>query len=257
MLVSTVYTPTERVLQNAKIWAKRLNCSFVSRNNLSIRKLQALDQHQEVIIVAEQEVKGYFADQPPVFFHPSSAMIRVKRLVRGERDTLLQAADVEKGDKVLDCTAGLASDSIVLSHAVGEIGKVTATEKSLLLYWLVKDGLRSYHSEVIGLNEAMRRIELIHADYLNYLYTLQDKSFDIVYFDPMFRMPLKQSSSMQPLRYWAKSDPVSVEAVTQAKRVARKTVVLKENRNSPEFSRLGFEHVWRSYSNIAYGVIHL
>lgn len=257
MLVSTVHKPSERSLQLAKIWSDRLGCPLVYRNGLSISKLQAMDNQKEVLIVSEQEVKCYLGDDPPFFFHPSTALIRLKRLLKGERDVLLNVASVEAGDIVLDCTAGLASDSIVFSYATGLEGCTIAVEQSPLLYWLAKDGLSQYRSDIEPLNEAMRRIKLIHADHYEYLRSLPDRSIDVIYFDPMFRTPVVHSSAMQPLRHWAASDPISSNSILEAERVARKTIVLKEHRDSLEFSRLGFTNVHRTYSNIAYGVMHL
>lgn len=257
MLVTTVHDPTMKDIELAQIWAKRLNAALVERNGLSIRKLQAMDEKGEVLVVSQSETKCYSHAQSPVFFHPGMAMIRIKRLMNGDNDLLLEAAEAAEGDVILDCTAGLASDSIVLSYAAGPLGKVTAVESSVLLYWMAKDGLNQYISDLHELNEAMRRISLVHADHLDVLRTLPDRSIDIIYFDPMFRIPVVQSPSMRPLRYWANSAPIRKEAIVEAKRAARKTIVLKEHRDSPEFSRLGFDHVHRTRSNIAYGVIHL
>ena len=50
-------------------------------------------------------------------------MFRVKRLMRGEHDPFVQATQLESGMTVLDCTLGMASDSIVASYMVGESGK--------------------------------------------------------------------------------------------------------------------------------------
>jgi 16S rRNA (guanine1516-N2)-methyltransferase len=51
--------------------------------------------------------------------------------------------------------------------------------------------------------------------------------------------------------------PVSEETVREAKRVARRTIILKEHRDSKEFERLGFSEVHRSTTKLAYGVIRL
>ncbi|MBQ1913638.1 MAG: protein-L-IsoD(D-D) O-methyltransferase, partial [Selenomonadaceae bacterium] len=82
-----------------------------------------------------------------------------------------------------------------------------------------------------------------------------DKSFDVVYFDPMFRHPLMESENLNPLRAVADHRPVSLEAISEAKRVARHRVVLKENSRSLEFARLGFTKMaGGQYSKIRYGV---
>ena len=86
----------------------------------------------------------------------------------------------------------------------------------------------------------MRRIEVRHSHHLDYLKSLPDQSVDIVYFDPMFREPITDSASINPLRHYANGEPLDAESVREAIRVARKTVVMKEARSSGEFERLGF-----------------
>jgi hypothetical protein len=73
----------------------------------------------------------------------------------------------------------------------------------------------------------------------------------------MFRRPVKESSGIAPLRPFANTEPLQPEAVEEAARVARRSVVLKEQVDSGEFERLGFRKQVRSGANIAYGVISL
>jgi hypothetical protein len=134
---------------------------------------------------------------------------------------------------------------------------VTAVESERVIYLLLREGLKEYVSELEELNTAMRRIWLIHADHKDILRELPDNSADVVYFDPMFRTPVRESSAMLPLRNAANPNPLSMETVREAVRVARKTVVLKEHRGSGEFAKLGFSPVDRGHGKIAYGVIRL
>lgn len=102
---------------------------------------------------------------------------------------------------------------------------------------------------------AMRRIEVVNTDAFDYLRAKPDNAFDVVYFDPMFRHPLLQSENMNPLRYAADHDPVSEEMMAEARRVARRRVVLKETSKSTEFARLGFPEIAGGrYSPVHYGV---
>ena len=64
---------------------------------------------------------------------------------------------------------------------------------------MVSEGLQNYQAEDVDLNNAMRRIETVYAEADEYLYTLPADSFDVVYFDPMFRIPINASSNMEPL----------------------------------------------------------
>jgi 16S rRNA G966 N2-methylase RsmD len=93
-------------------------------------------------------------------------------------------------------------------------------------------------------------------DYYSYLKTLGAKSFDVVYFDPMFRQPIDSSSNLKPIRYLADNRPLTLEALSYARIVARERVVIKETHGSGEFKRLGIDTiVGGKYSSISYGVI--
>ena len=257
MLISTSYSPSEKLRESAQTLAYGLRARWVPRRHHTINELREKYGNQPILLVTEQGLRLYGNGDKPVFFHPSMAILRIQGLARGETDVLVEVTGAEAGDTVLDCTAGLASDAIVLSYVTGESGKVTALESETPLYVLVREGLSHYHSDVPGLNDAMRRICLKHADHLEYLKSLPDRSVDIVYFDPMFRRPVEESAAISPIRDLANPRPISKETIREAVRVARKTVVLKEHRDSGEFVRLGFERFVRSHSKIAYGVIRL
>lgn len=258
IVITTSYDASERATLYAQQLANEFGWVAVARGRQSIQQLK--NQHQEVglLIVTNKGLNYYKAyDSDPFFFHPSLATIRMKRLQQGETDTLAMVAEVKAGDVVLDCTAGMASDAIVLSHCVGEEGKVMAIESELIPYVLVREGLKQYKSPLESLNKAMRRIEMKHGDHLTFLQQQPDKSVDIVYFDPMFRRPLTQSNAINPLRTIANEQPLQRAAIEEARRIARKKIVLKEHRKSDEFERLGFTKLTGTQSKIAYGVIEI
>lgn len=258
MIVTTTAKPSSRALEQASRLAAELSAALKVRGNLTVNKLLTLTDDKRLIVVTENEVRYYNGQsETPLYFHPSMAFVRVKRLRRGETDPLIQLSGCEEGDQIVDCTAGLASDSLVFAYAAGPTGSVTAIESEPVLCALVREGLSGYETSLPDVNEAMRRIEMINYNHLNYLSELSDKSVDIVYFDPMFRKPIHESSSMEPLRAVANMDELSIASIEQAKRVARKCVVLKEHQASGEFSRLGFERRHVNTSKIAYGVIQL
>ena len=81
---------------------------------------------------------------------------------------------------------------------------------------------------------------------------------DVIYFDPMFRHPFAESKNIAPLRPVANKNPLTLETIAEARRVARQRVVLKESGKSREFARLGFtERAGGRYSKVKYGVMRL
>lgn len=257
MLVSTSYSPSSELEEAARRLAAQMRRPWVARGRQTIGQLRKRYGDQPIMLLTNEGLRLYAGNGKPVFFHPSMAALRVQKLAKGEEDALVAAAGAKPGDAVLDCTAGLAADAIVFSAVVGERGRVVALESEEAIYWLIREGLASYKSDIPGLEEAMRRVQVILADHLDYLRGLPDRSFDIVYFDPMFRLPIGVSASMAPLRVVANHRRLSVEAVREATRVARRAVVLKEHRDSGEFERLGIAPLIRPHTKIAYGVIRL
>lgn len=257
MIITTGDQEAPNTVSRAVRLADELNVPYVRRNRTSLTKLLSVHQTDLILIILDSGIRIVGTNAEPMEFHPSMSFVRAKRLLKGEQDYMLDISRAAPGDQIIDCTAGLGSDSIIFSMAVGERGSVTALESSLPLYGLLKEGLTTYQSGLKEFDEALRRIEVRHHDHHDVLKSLPDKSVDIVYFDPMFREPVMESSSLSPLRTWANSASLQASSIAEACRVARKTVVLKEKRESGEFSRLGFTVHERAHTKIAYGVITL
>lgn len=258
MFVTTSYHPTPAEFGLAGRLAKRLSCRLVERRQSSLPRLQRVYGNQDIVVATTQGLR-YFPQgaKEPFFFHPSSAQVRMKRLLRGEPDALLATAEIMPGDTIIDCTAGLCSESILLAYAAGPKGSVTALESEPLVALLVEEGLRSYVSGLQPMDEAMRRVRVVQTEHLAYLKEQPEGSADVVYFDPMFRQTIGETSAIAPLKEIANHEALRLEAVREACRVARRKVVLKEHRESGEFERLGFRMIFRPNTKIAYGVIEV
>ena len=237
-------------------WAAEvLNSEFVDRSRMSLDDLKIKYNAENIIVVANGEIKLY-SPQGEYFFHPSMSVPRIKAIRQGKSDHMIAAMALKPGGSVLDCTLGLGSDAIVASFAAGPEGLVTGIEAVPEIALIVKHGMANYITESQTLKSAIERIRVECALYEQYLTGIPDQAFDIVYFDPMFRHPRLKSSSMEPLRGIVRYDPLSPDAVREALRVARKRVVMKENNFSCEFARLGFSAVIGGrYSPVAFGVI--
>ncbi|CAM2787267.1 class I SAM-dependent methyltransferase [Paenibacillus sediminis] len=255
MIITTGDAPAAHIVERAKKLAAETGVNYVPRNKMSLAKLKQKYNDDEIIVVVEGGARLFSSSGQSLHFHPSMGFVRAKRLLKGESDPMLDAARVEPGDIILDCTAGLGTDAIVFALKVGSRGKVIALESSLTLYTMLKEGLEHYKTGLYEVDEAMRRIEVKRAHHLTILTQLPDNSVDVVYFDPMFRDPIAESSSIKPLRKYANHEALHIESIREACRVARKCVLLKEKRDSEEFERLGFKQMSRGSSKIAYGVI--
>ncbi|WP_410510957.1 class I SAM-dependent methyltransferase [Paenibacillus sp. BR2-3] len=257
MIITTGNGPIPEIVLRAQTLADRLNVEYKPRGTLSLPKLVERYQDQEVLVVLQEAVRLLRPGLPPLQFHPSMGFVRAKRVLKGESDPMLEAAGMEPGDSVLDCTAGLGTDSLLFAVYGGENSEITALESSLPLYGLLLEGMSHYTSGQEKVNAALRRIKVVYSDHLHYLKDQQDNSVDIVYFDPMFRQPLTDSAAISPLRQFANGAALSPESVAEAVRVARKAVLLKEKSLSGEFGRLGFTELLRNNSKTSYGVIQI
>ncbi|WP_310828919.1 class I SAM-dependent methyltransferase [Paenibacillus pedocola] len=257
MIITTGFDPIPEIVQRAEGLAEHTGTSFKPRGKMSMKKLVERYGDQEILVVLQEAVRLITPGMPPMEFHPSMGFVRAKRILKGEPDPMIEAAGMQPGDSVLDCTAGLGSDSLLFAVHGGAESAVIALESSLPLYTLLLEGMRHYTSGQIKVNEALRRIQVVHSEHLQYLRAIPDNSIDIVYFDPMFRVPLMDSSAISPLRQFANTAALSAESVAEAVRIARKTVLLKEKALSGEFARLGFEELLRGSAKISYGVIRI
>lgn len=256
MIITTSIDPNSDTMSRVDEFAKHLNGIYVNRDKKSILEIMNIYNSDELIVIEKMYAKYYNRNHlsNPFFFHPSMATLRINRLKQGDNDLMIQIAELKNGDSFLDCTLGLASDSLVASYIVGPKGKVTGLESENILAAIVKDGLKNTSYEDKDLNEAMRRIEVININHLDKLKTLPEKSFDVVYLDPMFRLGFNKSTPIYPLRTLANQDSLLNETIIEARRVAKRYVILKETTRSREFERLGFKKIVRS-SSVTFGVI--
>ena len=256
-IVTTVYDASPELITRARCWSEKLHTDYIPRERRSIAALMNIF-NTEIIVVGANEGPIIYTPGGKYFFHLSMAELRIKNLINGKHDHMVTAMGLAPGMSVLDCTLGLASDAIVASYVTGTEGTIVGLEHSPILSLVAEEGLQTFASGDIKLAAALRRIRVHQTDYLNYLKELPDNSFDIVFFDPMFREPVTSSSNLKPLRYLADSRPLDYDALKQAVRVASTRVVVKEKRNSTVFNELGiFRFIGGRYSSIQYGVLEV
>lgn len=253
-IVTTARKPNAAAENLAESTAVKLGLKYIPREDFSLDALKKIHGAENILLVRNKLLSIVTADGE-IFFHPNTAHLRIKNLREGKGDRLIEAAKIKAGDKILDCTLGLGSDAIVESFVAG---KVTALEINPALAELVRFGMKNFADDTPHVLNAMRRVEVITASYAEFLKSAADKSFDVVYFDPMFRHALEKSSGINPIRAVADHSPLEPDSVREACRVARRCVVMKENARSLEFARLGFEIAGGGkYSPISFGVIEL
>ncbi|GAB4453198.1 MAG: hypothetical protein OHK0029_05510 [Armatimonadaceae bacterium] len=191
------------------------------------------------------------------FYHPNMAFLRLGNVLRGFRDLLLEAADLNEGDSVLDATLGYASEAVLCAHQVGDSGEVHGIEAVPELGLVVREGLKTVVTERKILNAAMRRVEVVHlGSHLDYLRTCPSRRYDVVCFDPFFEEELRGSEQFAPIRYFGTHDPLTHEALQEAQRVARRRVLVKTTRYSDLLEQYGITERQESrHGKVTYGIL--
>jgi hypothetical protein len=253
--VTTSRRPAAEQVKLAKEMALEFKVPFLERNDLSVEAMSKYFRLAGLVVVSARKV-SYIAEGQEFFFHPGLAGLRIKQIKNGKTDQMIDALSLQPGDAVLDCTLGLGADAIVASYVSGPGGRVTGIESSIIISALVRRGLSTYPEEEEDIALAMRRVGVINAGHKEYLASLAPSSFDVVYFDPMFRSPRRHSPAMNAMRSLANPLPVDLETIELASKVAAKRVVLKERRGCAEFERLGFKKICGGkYAPVVYGVL--
>jgi 16S rRNA G966 N2-methylase RsmD len=257
MIITTSSRANRSLVEQAHQLAKEWKETFQSRGRDSIEDIQKKFS-EEVLVVGKYRIELFIpGEEQPIFFHPNSAMFRIKRLTNGGHDPFVEACQLSTGMNVLDCTLGLGSDSIVASYCVRTSGQVTSIEGNKTLANLVKTGLKTWESQIPEMDDAMRAIQIHHTSYLEFLAKSERKSFDIIYFDPMFEESIQQSVGLFGVKKLAIYDDLTEQTITEAKRVATKRIVLKDHWKSNRFDKLGFTPIRRKSANFHYGVMEL
>lgn len=254
-IVTTAGRPDDMSMALAAFACKNLNILFEPRKKRSVRKIS--QEMQANVIVAGKNRYDYYAfgASEPFFFHPNSAAFRLKRVARGEAEPFLEAMQLVTGDAVLDCTLGLATDAMLAAYTVGESGRVIGLEANPNVAFIVERGMQTYDTSELPLTDCMRQIEVIQTEAVTYLKSLPDNAFDVVYMDPMFEEIIEEATNFEALRFAGEHLALTDDWINEARRVAKKRVVLKAHFRSEWFEQYGFQQLTRVTAKFHYGVL--
>ena len=151
----------------------------------------------------------------------------------GESHPWVVLGEIKKGDHILDCTLGLGTDARFLSEITQE--QVIGLENNLGIFLLTQEGLSQVEANVT----------VYYTECLTFLKEQDSNSFDIVIADPMFpKHLLKPSHGLDLVRYLATASPLDHHWLTEAKRVARRRVLMKDHRDNDLLERLNADQIW-------------
>lgn len=277
-----------QIVTQAKAWAELLQVPYIPRTDSMSLEMMLTYYGVEGFLIATTQGPRIFTKSGTFFFHPGMGALRWKQLFHQEKvlkagkskldgrkkavvvpvssgnlsytydelpDYFAVATQLFPGQHYLDCTLGLGADALIASHLVGKTGRVVGLEASLLLHFVVSRGLKNYVTPYENLAADLQRLETYHTEALPFLQNQPADSFDVIYFDPMFRFPVKTSNTMQPLRPLAFEQPLTSIMVQEALRVAPR-VVIKE-RGEKILRTLGCtEFTGGKYSRVRFGIAY-
>lgn len=243
-IISTAVKVKETQIEEARRLSRQWKVPYIERQKLTVNQLH--QQYGNVFIVYSDRYEYLAVDGSRLFFHPNTAVIRIK----SGKDPLTELVGTHK--KVLDCTMGLAGDSIVMSFAHNH---VTSLEHDSVIFEIVKKGLVHFDDVDDTIYQAMQKIVPIETDFVTYLKAQDDNSFDVVYFDPMFTHVIVESKNINGIKSRQSNQSLTQEIIMHAKRVTKEKVIIKAHYKDDVFERLGFKRIVRENTKFHYGVI--
>ena len=258
LFVTTSHKPDATLWARAEAFAVELTCSTETRHAEGIGVLfERRPEAQRALVVQKERLLLVDRDGWQFFFHPNLGILRLRNLLRGQHDFLIDAMRLQPGDSVLDCTLGYAGEATLCGHLVGDSGEVHGIEGTTELGIVVREGLQTFETENPIMNAAMRRVKVVHlGHHLEFLKACPTQRYDIVYFDPFFDTAVGVAETLGPLKVFGDHSPLTEQALEQARRIARRAVVVKTARWSPLLEQFGITelHGGRS-ARVVYGVI--
>ena len=247
IIVTTSVKTTFELNTKAQNLANELNLKYIIRNKKTIKQL--LEDAQGVLVVYKNKL-SYFENDSEFFFHLDTTALKIKN---SDNEPLVEIIKEEK-QNILDCTMGLAGDSILLSYYKHN---VTSLEKNNIIYLITTNGLENYISSNDEINNAMRKIKTNNIDCLDYLKKCPNDNYDIIYFDPMFSHNISESNNLEGILPLADTTFPYEEFIKEAKRVARKKIIVKAHFKDIIFEKYNFTRITRKNTKFHYGFINI
>ena len=253
-LISTSSKTNAYLIEQAKKLSQLLQMPYVPRKHQSIEELLDVHHCAGALVVTKEGPSFVTKEGIPHQFHLSMAHLRLLEIDRGHADHLLRAIGYETVTSVLDCTAGLGSDSAVISYGCPQLTRHTAIEGHPILGYITNYGFRYFQHKNPSITEALRRIQLVICNYQEYLQQIEPYGYDVIYLDPMFENPVYKSPQFQQWRGHLLESKIRPDIVELGLEKSKR-VVIKERKGSRLFKDIPpIEMVGGKYSSIAYGI---
>jgi hypothetical protein len=227
LIITTSTLESEELVEHAVGIAEEIGAQYVSRRKRGITVLLSAYDASAALIVKTNQLT--LSDGVVEYsYHPNMLLVRGLNVIHGMRDLFIEAAEIGIGDKVLDCTIGFGCEASLAALVSGATGRVDGLESEAALALITRRGMASKRLSTPPLIEAMSRVNVITADYGDFLEQTNEGEYDVVCFDPFFEHRLHGSEgSVSPLARFGNPKPLSSASVVRAIQVANRLVVVK------------------------------
>ncbi len=256
LFVTTASASTPELRERAAAIAAELQAPLLLRHKEPLPHcFDRMSGTTRAIVVQKNRLLLAHRDGPEFFFHPNLGCLRAANYRRGQNDWLLVAAQLQPGDSVLDCTLGYAGEATLMATQTGESGEVHGIEGIPELGLVVREGLQTVVTENQRVNQAMRSIQVVHlGHHLEYLQQCPTDRYDVVYFDPFFDVAVDQAGNLDDLRFFGDFRPLTAASLSEARRVARRWVIVKTSKWSQQLAHFGITETFGSdWGKVRYG----
>ncbi len=185
-MVSEIRLFTETAyLEKAQSYQSVLSLRGVEVKLLQIEKLNArfLRLNPEIALCTDENGLWLCANGMKMQPDWQAEIARLKR-ASIKSEMIARACNLTEKPKLIDATAGLGHDSLLMAHLGAEI---TLVERHPILFTLLEDSKTQAESDPF-LSQVVARIHLVFSDSHAFLaqQNQEQHSFDVVYLDPMF-----------------------------------------------------------------------
>jgi len=196
--------------------------------------LRGLLEEAEALVVFGHDAVSLWDRKGHVRGSAGLAALRIGGIdKRRAEDPLQKYGGLAAGERVLDATLGFGQDARVAARLVGPAGQVVGLESSLPLAVLAQAALARER------REGSAPIEVLHREAGEFLAGTLTGAFEVVLFDPMFARALASQPGFELLRRHANPAPLTPRMLAEARRVARRLVLVKSARYTPALKTLG------------------
>lgn len=211
--------------------------------------LKSIPSQQPSLLLDEKGLwLAYNHDNQPIKIQPNW-FAQQKRVVNAGKksELLLKACKINQGMTVIDATAGMGHDSILLA---GRGALVTMVEAQVLVHALLENAM-----SIIANNQNWQalhnRLTLLQANAIDYFQDLQAQHIkvDLVYLDPMFPHDSYKSAlvnkNMQALQLLAQP-PTLADEITLLENALKVSdrVIVKRPHDAPFFAQQETSTQW-------------